>query len=267
MSWLEALILGLLQGLTEFLPVSSSGHLELAGAIFKLEDPHDFFTFNIIVHGATFLSVVVVFWKDIVSLAVNFFKFEWNPEMKFTLLLLASAVPTAIVGLLFEEQIESIFTEDNVVVIVGFMLLITATLLFLTRFVPKNDKDVTLKTALIIGVAQTLAILPGISRSGATISTALFFGIERTKAIRFSFLMVLIPIFGANFLKVIQMSEHTAEASTTAGPMIIGAVAAFVAGVVACKWMLNIVRRGKIEYFSIYCLIVGLTAIIIGSNM
>lgn len=263
MSWLEALILGLLQGLTEFLPVSSSGHLELGGALFGLEDPHDFFTFNIIVHGATFLSVVVVFWRDIVSLVTNFFRFKWNPEMKFVLLLLASAVPTAIVGLLFEEKIESIF--EGRVVFIGFMLLITATLLFLTRFVPKNNKDVTLKSALIIGVAQTLAILPGISRSGATISTALFFGIERSKAIRFSFLMVLIPIFGANFLKILSVTEQATNASMNVAPMIIGAIAAFTAGVVACRWMLTIVRRGKIEYFSIYCLIIGITAIIIGS--
>lgn len=263
MSWIEALILGILQGLTEFLPVSSSGHLELAGA-WGLEDPHDFFTFNIIVHGATFMSVVVVFWRDIVSLVINFFRFQWNPEMKFTLLLLASAVPTAIVGLMYEEQIESIF--DGNVRFVGFMLLITATLLFLTRFMPKNNKDVTLKSALVIGIAQTLAVLPGISRSGATISTALFFGIERTKAIRFSFLMVLIPIFGANFLKVIRISEEAAAGTMDATPMIIGAIAAFIAGIIACRWMLEIVRRGKIEYFAIYCLAMGLTAIIVGST-
>ncbi len=263
MSWIEALILGLLQGLTEFLPVSSSGHLELGGALFGLEDPHDFFTFNIIVHGATFMSVVVVFRNDIWSLIRNFFRFEWNTEMKFLLLLLASAIPTAIVGLLFEEQIESIF--EGRVVFVGAMLLVTATLLFLTRFAPKDNKDVTLKSALVIGVAQTLAILPGISRSGATISTALYFGIERSKAIRFSFLMVLIPIFGANFLKILRMSEAAGSTSMDAAPMIIGAIAAFVAGVVACKWMLQIVRRGKIEYFSIYCVLAGLTAIIAGS--
>lgn len=265
MSWLEAFILGLLQGLTEFLPVSSSGHLELGGALFGLEDPHDFFTFNIIVHGATFLSVVVVFWRDIQSLIVNFFRFKWNAEMKFTLLLLASAVPTGIVGLLFEEQIESIF--EGRVVFVGFMLLVTATLLFLTRFAPKNDKEVTLKSALIIGVAQTLAILPGISRSGATISTALFFGIERGKAIRFSFLMVLIPIFGANFLKILRMSDAAGGGTMDVAPMIIGAITAFVAGVIACRWMLQIVRKGNISYFSIYCVIVGLTAIIAGSLM
>ncbi len=265
MSWLEAFILGLLQGLTEFLPVSSSGHLELGGALFGLEDPHDFFTFNIIVHGATFLSVVVVFWRDIYSLTANFVRFKWNPEMKFALLLLASAVPTGIVGLVFEEKIESIF--EGRIVFVGFMLLVTATLLFLTRFVPQNNNSVTLKTALIIGLAQTLAILPGISRSGATISTALFFGIERGKAIRFSFLMVLIPIFGANFLKILRMSEAAGSSTMEFTPMIIGAVTAFLAGVVACRWMLQIVRKGNIAYFSIYCAVIGLTAIIAGSLM
>ncbi len=263
MSWIEALLLGILQGLTEFLPVSSSGHLELAGA-WGLEDPHDYFTFNIIVHGATFMSVVVVFWRDITALVINFFRFQWNPEMKFALLLLASAVPTAIVGLLYEEQIESIF--DGNVRFVGFMLLITATLLWLTRYTGKHNKDVTLKSAIIIGIAQTCAILPGISRSGATISTALYFGIERGKAIRFSFLMVLIPIFGANFLKVISMSEEAAAGTMDPTPMIVGAIAAFLAGVMACRWMLKIVRRGKIEYFAIYCLAIGLTAIIVGST-
>ncbi len=257
------MILGLLQGLTEFLPVSSSGHLELGGALFGLEDPHDFFTFNIIVHGATFMSVVVVFWRDIAGLITNFFRFRWNAEMKFTLLLLVSAVPTAIVGLLFEEQIESIF--EGRVAFVGMMLLVTATLLFITRFVPKNNREVSLKSALVIGLAQTLAILPGISRSGATISTALFFGIERGQAIRFSFLMVLIPIFGANFLKLLRVSEQASAGSVDTTPMIIGAIAAFAAGVVACRWMLNIVRRGKIEYFSIYCLLAGLAAIVAGS--
>jgi len=263
MSLIEALILGLLQGLTEFLPVSSSGHLELGGVLFGLEDPHNFFTFNIIVHGATFMSVVVVFRNDIASLILNFFRFQWNAEMKFTLLLLVSAIPTGIIGLLFEEQIERVF--EGRVVFVGLMLLVTATLLFLTRYAPAQKKDVTLKTALVIGLAQTLAILPGISRSGATISTALFFGIEKGKAIRFSFLMVLIPVFGANFLKIISMSEDTGSASLEMTPMIIGAISAFVAGVIACKWMLSIVRRGNISYFSIYCVLAGITAIIAGS--
>jgi undecaprenyl-diphosphatase len=263
MTWIEALILGLLQGLTEFLPVSSSGHLELGGAIFGLQDPESYFTFNVLVHGATFASVMVVFFNDIKSLLINFLKFKWNPETRFVLLLLASAVPVAIVGLLFEEQIESLFSGH--IVLVGFMLLVTATLLFLTKFVKKTGKDLSLGKVILIGLAQTLAIIPGVSRSGATISTALFLGVDRQKAIKFSFLMALIPIFGANFLKIIKMSDGFSTSDIGAAPLIIGVVAAFVAGLIACKWMLEIVRKGNIAYFSIYCLIIGLAAIVIGS--
>ncbi len=262
MSWIEALILGLLQGLTEFLPVSSSGHLELGGILFGLQDPDAFFTFNIMVHGATFMSVVVVFWKDIRNLIVNLFRFEWNAETKFTLLLLASAIPVGLVGLLFEEQIESLF--EGRIVLVGIMLLVTALLLFLTRFAPKNNKDVNLTSALIIGLAQTVAVMPGISRSGATISTALFLGIERSKAIRFSFLMVLIPVFGANFLKILKISDQATMSSMGPVPLVIGTLAAFIAGLLACRWMLGIVRKGNIAWFSIYCLAIGLTAILYG---
>ncbi len=262
MNWIEALILGIIQGLTEFLPISSSGHLELGSVLFGLQDPHAFFTFNIMVHGATFMSVLVVFRKDIFALIVNLLQLKWNAETKFVLMLLASAIPVAITGLLFEEQIESIF--QGRVIFVGCMLLLTATLLFLTRFAPGKTRDLKMKDALIIGLAQTIAILPGISRSGATISTALLLGIERKKAVRFSFLMVLIPIFGANFLKLIKLSSETAGPALDMTPLIIGTIAAFAAGLFACKWMLAIVAKGKIEYFAIYCLVIGLTAIIAG---
>ncbi len=260
MTWFEALVLGLLQGLTEFLPVSSSGHLELGGMLFGLQDPDSFFTFNILVHGATFLSVVVVFRKDILDLIVNLFRFQWNGETKFALLLVASAVPVGVIGLLFESQIEQIF--EGRIMLVGFMLLVTATLLYLTRLAPKSTKEVNLKRALIIGLAQTAAILPGISRSGATISTALYLGIERGRAIRFSFLMVLIPIFGANFLKLLKLSETATTTTLEVTPLIIGTVAAFLSGLAACSWMLAIVKKGNISWFAIYCLIIGLAAII-----
>jgi len=205
---------------------------------------------------------VVVFWKDIRDLIVNLFRFKWNAETKFVLLLLASAVPVGIVGLVFEEKIESLFSGR--IVLVGFMLLVTAALLFLTRYAPKNNKEVNLKSALLIGLAQTVAAMPGISRSGATISTALYLGIERGKAIRFSFLMVLIPVFGANFLKIMKMSGDAATTTLDATPLIIGTLAAFVAGLAACKWMLGIVRKGNIAWFSIYCAVVGLIAILAG---
>ncbi len=261
MSWIEALILGLLQGLTEFLPVSSSGHLELGSALFGLEEI-DNLTFSILVHAATVLSIIVVFRKDILNLIINLFKFQWNDETRFIGLIIVSAIPVAIVGLLFEERIGSLFTGN--VVLVGFMLLITATLLFLTKFVKKTEKDVNLFRAIIIGLAQTVAILPGISRSGATITTALFLGVDKQKATRFSFLMVLVPILGASFLEVLKLSSETTGPTASLTPFVIGFIAAFISGLVACKWMLEIVKKGNLMYFSIYCLLAGLTAIIVG---
>lgn len=260
MQWFEALILGLIQGLTEFLPVSSSGHLELGAALFGLEE--DNLTFSIIVHGATFLSVLVVFRKDIISLIINVFRFQWNDETKFVLILLLSAVPVGLTGVLFKEQLETLF--EGRIALVGFMLLITATLLFLTRFAPVQHKEINVKSALLIGLAQTLAIMPGISRSGATISTALYLGIDREKATRFSFLMVLIPIFGASLLEIKDLAEATTPSSISISALIIGAVAAFTSGLFACSWMLKIVKRGKLVYFSIYCVVIGTIAIIYG---
>jgi len=262
MNWLEALILGILQGLTEFLPVSSSGHLELGGVLFGLQDPDEFFTFNILVHGATFLSVLVVFRRDITTLIINLFRFQWNPETRFVVLLLVSAIPVAITGLLFEEQIAAFF--QGRIIFVGCMLLLTAIILFLTRFAPPQNQDLTFTRALLIGLAQTIAVLPGISRSGATISTALLLGVERKKAVRFSFLMVLIPVFGANFLRILKLSSGSQAASADAFPLLIGSIAAFLAGLAACRWMISIVAKGRIEYFSLYCLLAGLTAIIAG---
>jgi len=262
MTWLEALILGIVQGITEFLPISSSGHLELGSVLFGIQNPAAYFTFNIFVHGATLLSVVFVFWKDILSLILGVFRFQWNAETRLVALLLASAVPVGIVGLLFEKQIQTLF--EGRVVLIGFMLLVTAVLLMLTRLAPHNTREITLKSAILIGLAQTLAIMPGISRSGATISTALYLGIEKAKAIRFSFLMVLIPVFGANFLKIIRLSGTGEVASPGTLPLIVGTLAAFVAGVAACRWMLDIVRKGNIAWFAVYCAIAGVTAIIAG---
>jgi undecaprenyl-diphosphatase len=260
MEWFEALILGLLQGLTEFLPVSSSGHLELGAYIFGLEEEN--LTFSIIVHGATFLSVLVVFRNDIISLITALFRFQWNAETRFILLLLLSAVPVGVAGVFFKDYIETLF--DGRIVMVGFMLLITATLLFLTQYAPPSKKDVGVKSAIIIGLAQMIAIMPGISRSGATISTALYLGVDRDKATRFSFLMVLIPIFGATMLEILELSEITEPGAISITSLALGAGAAFIAGLFACSWMLKIVRRGKLVYFSAYCVVVGIIAIISG---
>jgi undecaprenyl-diphosphatase len=262
MSWIEAFILGLLQGLTEFLPVSSSGHLELGSALFGLQNPDEAFTFNILVHGATFLSVVVVFRKDILNLLIQVLQFKWNQETQFIAMLVVSAFPVAIIGLLFEEQIEAIF--QGRIVFVGCMLLLTAVILFMTRYAPHRVTEMNFPRALLIGVAQTIAILPGISRSGATISTALLLGIERTKAVRFSFLMVLIPVFGANMLKIATLSSENEITITNTTPLIVGTLTAFLAGLAACKWMISIVAKGRIEFLSAYCLLAGLAAIIAG---
>ncbi len=258
MSWIEALILGLVQGLTEFLPVSSSGHIELGKAILGTESA-DNLMFSVIVHAATMMSIVVVFRAEIWHLIVQFFRFRWNEDTRYILLIVISMIPTAIVGLLFEEEIEAFFEEK--ILLVGFMLLITALILFSTKFVKKNEKSVGYIAAIIIGIAQTIAILPGISRSGATIGTALLLGIDRSKATRFSFLMVLPPIAGATLIKIKDMLAEPAAYSGELMPLSIGFVAAFISGVIACNWMLKIVRKGNIVYFSIYCTIVGLTAI------
>jgi len=262
MTWLEALILGLVQGLTEFLPVSSSGHIELGKAILGVESA-DNLMFSVLVHTATMLSIVVVFRKDIWQLITQGLRFEWNPETRFIVLILISMIPTGIVGLLFESQIEQFF--DGRIMFVGFMLLITALILYSTRLVKRNDKEVSYLKALIIGLAQTVAVLPGISRSGATIGTALLLGVERNAATRFSFLMVVPPIAGATLIKLKDLFANPAVYSQEIVPLGIGFVAAFISGVIACSWMLALVRRGNIYYFSIYCLIIGLTAIIVSA--
>ncbi len=257
MTWYEALVLGLVQGLTEFLPVSSSGHLELGAAMFGLKEEN--LTFSIIVHGATFLSVLVVFRKDILDIITGLLKFKWNEQTRLAFLLVLSAIPVALTGVLFKDQIESLFSGN--ILLVGCMLLVTATLLFLTTYAPASIKEVTWKSALIIGLAQTIAILPGISRSGATISTALYLGINRDKATRFSFLMVLIPIFGASLLELLDLAKETGPSAISPVALIIGALAAFLSGLFACSWMLKIVRRGKLIWFALYVLVIALTAI------
>jgi undecaprenyl-diphosphatase len=258
MTWIEALILGLVQGLTEFLPVSSSGHIELGKAILGTESA-DNLMFSVLVHTATMLSIVVVLRKDIWQLITQTLRFEWNPETKFVLLILISMIPTGIVGLLFESQIGQFF--EGRIMLVGFMLLVTASILFSTRFVKKNNKEVGYLTALVIGLAQTIAILPGISRSGATIGTALLLGVERNAATRFSFLMVLPPIAGATLIKLKDLLGSPETYQDEILPLGIGFIAAFISGIIACSWMLALVRKGNISYFSIYCLLIGLTAI------
>lgn len=259
MNWLEALLLGLLQGLTEFLPVSSSGHLELGKAILNI--PEESLNFTIVVHGATVLSTIVVFRKDILQLLKGFFAFKWNEETQYVAKILLSMIPVGIIGVFFKDEIKQFFTGGNLM-LVGGMLLITATLLAFTYFAKSKDKKISFRDAFIIGIAQACAVLPGISRSGSTIAIGLLLGNKKENIAKFSFLMVLIPILGENFLDLIS-GELTNNTSVGALPLIIGFIAAFISGLLACTLMINIVKRGNLIYFAIYCMIVGLITIFI----
>ncbi|MEN8120959.1 MAG: undecaprenyl-diphosphate phosphatase [Bacteroidota bacterium] len=257
MNWIEALILGIIQGLTEFLPVSSSGHLELGKVILGVEATKSL-SFSIVVHGATVLSTIVVFRKEILELIQGFFRFQMNEETHYIFKIAVSMIPVGIVGVFFKDYVESLFTGN--ILLVGSMLIVTAALLAFTYYAKPRDKKISYKDAFIIGIAQAIAVIPGISRSGSTISTGLLLGNNKERTARFSFLMVLIPIIGANFKDILDgnLSDTSGVGSL---PLIVGFVAAFISGLLACTWMINIVKRGKLIYFAIYCLIIGLLAI------
>jgi undecaprenyl-diphosphatase len=258
MDVLDAIILGIIQGFTEFLPVSSSGHLELGKAILGDNSiPEESLLFTVILHFATALSTIVVFRKDIVQISTSLLQFSWNEETQFVSKIVISMLPAVVLGLLFEEELESFFGGN--IAFVGFMLLVTALLLWLADRSKNTGKPVTFKNALIIGLSQAVAMLPGISRSGATISTSVLLGNDKSKAARFSFLMVIPLIFG-KIAKYILGGELTTEATnfTTLG---VGFIAAFISGLIACTWMIKLVKKSKLSYFSIYCVVVGLLAI------
>lgn len=259
MEVIDAIILGIIQGLTEFLPVSSSGHLELGKAILGDNSlPKESLLFTVVLHFATALSTIVVFRKDILEIIKGILKFEWNEDMNFISKIAISMIPATITGVFFEEELELLFGGQ--IALVGFMLIITALLLYLADRAKNTNKSVSFSNAFIIGISQAIAILPGISRSGATISTSVLLGNDKTKVARFSFLMVVPLIFG-KIAKDILNGELTYESSNFL-PLSIGFVAAFIAGLFACTWMIALVKKSKLTYFSIYCAIVGLIAII-----
>jgi len=260
MDTIQAIILGLVQGLTEFLPVSSSGHLELGHAILGIEGEGNLL-FAIVVHGATVLSTIVVFYKDILSLIRGIFLFKWNEELEYALKILLSMIPIGIVGLMFKDKIEALFSGN--LVFVGSMLLITAGLLAFTYFAKSRRREVSFLDSIVIGIAQVLAVIPGISRSGSTIATALLLGVDREKAARFSFLMVLLPIIGANLADIVG-GDMAVESGIGTIPLVAGFLTAFVSGLLACKLMINIVKKGKLIYFAAYCALIGIIAIFIG---
>ncbi|WP_370086585.1 undecaprenyl-diphosphate phosphatase [Ekhidna sp.] len=259
MSWVEALILGIIQGLTEFLPVSSSGHLEIGSVLLDAQSS-DNLLFAVVVHLATALATIAVFRKDIVVLLKDIFKFQWNESTQFAAKILLSMIPVFVVAIFFKDQIEALFVGN--LALVGSMLLITGALLLYAHYKKDGTGSVGFLSAMVIGVAQAVAVLPGISRSGSTIATALILGVEKSKAARFSFLMVLIPILGASFLEMLDFSENPSAHSINAASLLVGFLAAFISGFVACKWMIAIVKKGKLTYFAIYCFIVGAIAII-----
>lgn len=256
MDYIQALILGIIQGLTEFLPVSSSGHLELGKAILG-SVPEENLTFTVILHFATALSTILIFRKDIIKIISGLFQFKNNEEFKFSLKIVLSMIPAALVGVLLEDQIDAMFNGN--VFFVGCMLLLTAGLLLLADKAKNTGKKLSEKSAIIIGISQAIAILPGISRSGATISTAVLLGVDKEQSARFSFLMVVPLIFG-KIAKDVLGGEISLQSSETV-PMLIGFLAAFFTGLLACTWMIKLVKNSKLSYFSIYCLIVGIIAI------
>ncbi|MEZ5071151.1 MAG: undecaprenyl-diphosphate phosphatase [Bacteroidales bacterium] len=261
MTWIEALILGLVQGLTEFLPVSSSGHLEIGKVLMNVEVKEDL-TFTVLVHFATVLSTIVVFRKDIGSMVRGSLSFTWNDDTKYVSKILVSMLPVLVVGVFFKDQVESLFSGN--LHLVGTALLVTAALLVSTQLVKGGAKRIPFLDALVMGLAQAIAVIPGISRSGATISTGLLLGNDRGQVARFSFLMVLLPIIGAAILDLRDMGEASGAGSISVLALVTGFVAAFVSGYLACTWMIALVKKGKLYWFALYCALVGILSIVLG---
>ncbi len=262
MDWFEALVLGIIQGLTEYLPVSSSGHLAIGQALFGMNDGEDNLMFTVAVHVATVLSTLVILWSEIEWILKGLFKFEMNAETKYTLNIVVSMIPVGIVGLFFKDQVEAVFGSG--LLVVGCCLLITALLLTFSYYAkPRQKEHISWKDAFVIGIAQAIAVLPGVSRSGSTIATGLLLGNKKEQLAQFSFLMVIPPILGEALLDVMKAVKGEAVmGGIETIPLMVGFVAAFLSGCVACKWMISIVKRGKLIYFGIYCAIVGVITII-----
>ena len=258
MGILEAILIGIIQGLTEFLPVSSSGHIELSKAILGTNiEGEENVLFTVVLHAATALSTIIIFRKEIVQIFKGLFMFTWNDEFKISLRIIISMFPAAAVGVVFKDEIDSFFTGK--IMLVGFMLLITGIVLFLADKAKNTTKDVGVLEAILIGVAQAIAILPGISRSGATIGTSVLLGVDRMKAARFSFLMVVPLIFG-KMAKLILDGEISFQSNDVLAYGV-GFLSAFIVGLLACTWMIALVKKSQLKYFSFYCFIVGIIAI------
>ena len=264
MSWIEALVLGIIQGLTEYLPVSSSGHLAIGANLFGLSGEENL-TFTVMVHVATVLATIVVLWKEIVWLFTDLFKWKWNEGTRYIVNILVSMIPIAIVGFFFKDKVEELFGSG--LLVVGICLLVTAALLAFSHFAkPRQRENISPWHAFVIGIAQAVAVLPGLSRSGSTIATGLLLGNKKEKLAQFSFLMVIPPILGEALLDTKDMMEMGIENAMAGLPvtsLIVGFLAAFIFGCIACRWMINIVKRGKLIWFAVYCAIVGIATIVL----
>ena len=269
MSWWEALVLGIIQGLTEFLPVSSSGHLEIGQALFGTAGEENL-TFAVVVHTATVLATIVILWREIAQLFKGTFcTLQWNAEKDYVAKILVSMIPVFIVGMFFKDEVEAFF--GNGLLLVGICLIVTACLLYLSEWLSKRlaakgkqGHDVTYRDAFVIGLAQAVAVLPGLSRSGTTIATGLLCGVKKEEVAKFSFLMVLIPILGEAFLDLLKLLSGEMTVNIGVWPLVVGFIAAFMTGCFACRFMIDIVRRQKLIYFAIYCFAVGVFAIVYG---
>ena len=263
MNWLQALLLGIVQGLTEFLPVSSSGHLEIGQALLGTSGEENL-SFAIIVHVATVLSTLAVFWGEVTKLfRGTFTSLKWNQEKDYVAKILVSMIPVFVVGMFFKDQVEAFF--GNGLLLVGVCLLITALLLALSEWIITKRKsaghEVGYKDAILIGLAQACAVLPGLSRSGTTIATGLMSGVKKESVAQFSFLMVLIPILGEAFLDLLKLIKGEVVSDLDLLPAVVGFFAAFATGCFACRFMIEIVRRQRLIWFAVYCAIIGSVAI------
>ena len=262
MNLLEAIVLGLIQGLTEFLPVSSSGHLELGKYLFGIDHEANFY-FSIAVHGATVLSTIFVLWREISDLFKGLFKFQLNDETRYVLRLIVSMIPVGITGLFMQDIAEKFFAGNMITL--GFEFIVTAIFLGLTLIIKPRERAMTYLDSFIIGVAQAIAVLPGISRSGATIATGMMLGNKKSEIAKFSFIMVLIPIIGANILEM--ASGDFSKEGTSLFVIAVGFFTALISGYLACKWMINLVRKGSLAWFAVYCILIGIFSLLLGLHV
>jgi undecaprenyl-diphosphatase len=262
MNWFEAIVLGLIQGLTEFLPVSSSGHLELGKYLFGI-NPEANFYFSVAVHGATVLSTVAVLWSEIAGLFKGFFKFSLNDETKYVFKILISMIPVGIAGLFLTEIVDTYFTGN--MISLGIQFMISALFLFMTLLIKPKERSIGYLDSFIIGLAQAFAVLPAVSRSGATIATGMMLGNKKSDIAKFSFLMVLVPVIGANLVEM-KSGDFSTE-GTSFLIIAFGFVTAFISGYFACRWMINLVKKGNLFWFAVYCVIVGIFSIILGLHV